>query len=138
MRGYNLTDKPPRVSDYETEKLVEDVVFLIRTHLRTVTSSPSRACRVLRLRFLHSSEPCVLERERCVLVAHDWGGVVAWHLARRHPELLERLVILNSPAPRSFQSHIFSPIQFFKAWCTFLPLYVFVTCLSVILFTFDM
>lgn len=34
MRGYNLSDKPPLVSDYSIDKLVDDVVFLIHSHLR--------------------------------------------------------------------------------------------------------
>ena len=35
-------------------------------------------------------------------MAHDWGGAVAWSLAALHPELLERLVIVNSPHPATF------------------------------------
>ncbi|TSE34086.1 Haloalkane dehalogenase [Tepidimonas taiwanensis] len=36
------------------------------------------------------------------LIAHDWGGAVAWNLAATQPERLERLVILNSPHPGTF------------------------------------
>jgi pimeloyl-ACP methyl ester carboxylesterase len=36
------------------------------------------------------------------LVAHDWGGAVAWNLANQHPERLQRLVIINSPHPATF------------------------------------
>jgi epoxide hydrolase 4 len=36
------------------------------------------------------------------LVAHDWGGAVAWTLAALRPELLKRLVIINSPHPATF------------------------------------
>jgi pimeloyl-ACP methyl ester carboxylesterase len=36
------------------------------------------------------------------LVAHDWGGAVAWNLAATHPRKLERLVIINSPHPATF------------------------------------
>jgi pimeloyl-ACP methyl ester carboxylesterase len=36
------------------------------------------------------------------LVAHDWGGAVAWTLAALHPELMKRLVIVNSPHPATF------------------------------------
>jgi pimeloyl-ACP methyl ester carboxylesterase len=38
-----------------------------------------------------------------VLVAHDWGGAVAWGVAVAHPNLLEKLVIINSPHPAVFQ-----------------------------------
>ena len=36
------------------------------------------------------------------LVAHDWGGVVAWVFAALHPEMLDKLVILNAPHPTLF------------------------------------
>ena len=39
---------------------------------------------------------------RFVLVAHDWGGAVAWGFAMAHPELLSHLVIVNSPHPYTF------------------------------------
>jgi pimeloyl-ACP methyl ester carboxylesterase len=74
MRGYNLSSKPPNVADYRTRHLVED----------------------LRLFLDH------LGHERCVLVAHDWGGAVAWSFAAAHPERLERLVIVNAPHPATF------------------------------------
>ena len=38
----------------------------------------------------------------CTLVAHDWGGVVAWAFAMYHPEMLDRLVIINAPHPAIF------------------------------------
>jgi pimeloyl-ACP methyl ester carboxylesterase len=41
-----------------------------------------------------------LGRERATIVGHDWGGAIAWNVALRHPELTERLVILNLPHPR--------------------------------------
>ena len=36
------------------------------------------------------------------LVAHDWGGAVAWTFAAQRPQLLKRLVIVNSPHPATF------------------------------------
>jgi pimeloyl-ACP methyl ester carboxylesterase len=41
-------------------------------------------------------------KEKFVLVAHDWGGAVAWSVAISHPERLSRLVMLNSPHPYVF------------------------------------
>ncbi len=38
-----------------------------------------------------------LGRDRAVVVGHDWGGAVAWAVAGRHPEVVERLVVLNCP-----------------------------------------
>ncbi len=40
-----------------------------------------------------------LGRERAVVCGHDWGGAVAWAVAVYHPEVVERLVILNCPHP---------------------------------------
>lgn len=37
-----------------------------------------------------------------VLVAHDWGGALAWNLAAQRPDLLKRLVMINSPHPAAF------------------------------------
>jgi pimeloyl-ACP methyl ester carboxylesterase len=39
---------------------------------------------------------------RFTLVAHDWGGVVAWVFAAQHPEMLDKLVIINAPHPTVF------------------------------------
>lgn len=74
MRGYNLSGKPPGVRDYRPRLLVEDLRQLLE-HLQ---------CR------------------RCVMVAHDWGGAVAWNFAATHPEYLSRLVIVNAPHPVTF------------------------------------
>ncbi len=37
-----------------------------------------------------------------VLVAHDWGGALAWNLGAARPDLMQRLVIINSPHPQTF------------------------------------
>ncbi len=74
MRGYNLSDKPAGVDSYQMKHLVEDV-------------------RALALHLGH---------KKFTLVAHDWGGAVAWALAIAHPECLEKLVIVNAPHPGVF------------------------------------
>jgi pimeloyl-ACP methyl ester carboxylesterase len=46
------------------------------------------------------------------LVAHDWGGALAWNLAAQRPELLRRLLIINSPHPAAFLRELrHSPAQ---------------------------
>jgi pimeloyl-ACP methyl ester carboxylesterase len=36
------------------------------------------------------------------LIAHDWGGAVAWAIGAQHPQWIRRLVIINSPHPAVF------------------------------------
>jgi len=72
QRGYNTSDKPRRVSAYNLDTLALDVVGLI-------DEAGAETARV---------------------VAHDWGGLVGWWLGVKHPERLERLVLLNAPHPR--------------------------------------
>jgi epoxide hydrolase 4 len=72
QRGYNLSDKPSGRGAYAVDHLVEDAVGLIEA----------------------------AGRERAFVVGHDWGGAVAWRLAERFPERVERLAILNCPHPR--------------------------------------
>jgi pimeloyl-ACP methyl ester carboxylesterase len=74
MRGYNLSSKPAEVEAYRAKRLVEDLRALIDQ----------------------------LGGRPCVLVAHDWGGAVAWSFAARHPDYLRRLVIINAPHPVVF------------------------------------
>lgn len=91
MRGYNLSSKPPKVADYRIDKLADDVSALIR------------------------------ERgERSAFVAgHDWGAGVAWHTAMHHPDVVERLAILNAPHPRRFLHGITHPAQLLRSWYMF-------------------
>ncbi|HBY64711.1 MAG TPA: alpha/beta hydrolase [Solibacterales bacterium] len=79
MRGYNLSAKPPRVEDYAIPLLVEDV--------RALGAKLSGG-------------------KKFTLVGHDWGGVVAWAFASAHPDLLERLIIVNAPHPAVFRRQL--------------------------------
>lgn len=74
MRGYNFSSKPDGIEHYQVRHLVGDLRALARR----------------------------LGHERFVLVAHDWGGAVAWALAIAHPECVEKLVIINAPHPVVF------------------------------------
>ena len=75
MRGYNLSSKPKDVKDYEVPLLVEDLAALADE----------------------------LQAAKFTLVAHDWGGGVAWAFALMKPQRLERLVIVNAPHPAIFR-----------------------------------
>jgi pimeloyl-ACP methyl ester carboxylesterase len=74
MRGYNLSSKPAAVEQYAVRHLVED--------LRALAEA--------------------LGHRRLILVGHDWGGATAWAFAIKHPEWLEKLVIINAPHPAVF------------------------------------
>jgi epoxide hydrolase 4 len=78
MRGYNLSSKPADVDQYQVKYLVED--------LRALAEK--------------------LGHKKFILVAHDWGGAVAWAFAIAHPEYLEKLVIINAPHPGVFQREL--------------------------------
>lgn len=71
QRGYNLSDKPKGVENYDLRLLAGDVAAVIRH----------------------------LGREMAIIVGHDWGGAVAWSLAINTPQLVEKLIILNLPHP---------------------------------------
>ncbi len=78
QRGYNKSDQPTGVASYAMPKLVGDVIAGI-DHFQA---------------------------ERAVIVGHDWGGAVAWNLAMRHPDRIDRLVILNLPHPRGLMREL--------------------------------
>jgi epoxide hydrolase 4 len=75
MRGYNLSEKPPGIHSYHIRQLVGDTAGMIRA---------------------------LGGEDGAYLVGHDWGGVVAWHTASRHSDLVKKLVILNAPHPNRY------------------------------------
>lgn len=54
--------------------------------------------------------------ERVHLVAHDWGGAIAWLLAMYHPERLRSLTVCNLPHPSLFQKGMRRPRQLARSW----------------------
>jgi pimeloyl-ACP methyl ester carboxylesterase len=73
QRGYNLSDKPFGLRAYDLDTLAQDVVDLATAY----------------------------GRPRAHVIGHDWGGLVAWWTASRHPDRVERLGILNAPHPEA-------------------------------------
>ena len=74
LRGYEQSSQPADVAAYRPKHLVQDIVELAQAE------GAPLAC----------------------LVAHDWGGAVAWNFANRHPQLARKLAILNAPHPGTF------------------------------------
>lgn len=77
--GYNLSDKPAELSRYRTTRLVDDV---------------------------RSFAAAIAPKKRFTLVAHDWGGAVAWAYALKYADTLDRLVIVNAVHPAIFRREI--------------------------------
>jgi pimeloyl-ACP methyl ester carboxylesterase len=74
LRGYERSSAPEDVEAYRAKHLIADISSLIDA----------------------------LGGELAALVAHDWGGALAWGLAAQRPEAIRRLVIVNSPHPATF------------------------------------
>ena len=75
LRGYSHSFSPAEASSYRVKELLADLVELL--------------------------EAVGHDRVEAV-VAHDWGGALAWSLAAMRPDLLKRLVIINAPHPGTF------------------------------------
>jgi pimeloyl-ACP methyl ester carboxylesterase len=62
-----------------------------------------------------------LGEERAHIVAHDWGGAIAWFLAIHHPEAVRTLTVCNIPHPAIFQKRLWrSPRQLLRSWYMFM------------------
>ncbi|MBD2439235.1 alpha/beta fold hydrolase [Nostoc sp. FACHB-110] len=92
LRGYNDSDKPTAQSAYVMDEFVKDIEGVIKG----------------------------LGHEKCVLVGHDWGGAIAWFFAYAHPEMIEKLIILNLPHPAKFSQGLFTPQQLLRSSYIFL------------------
>ncbi len=91
MRGYNLSSRPDGADAYDTAKLAADVRGLV--HERGAESA--------------------------LLVGHDWGGTAAWATAMNHPEVVDRLAILNAAHPRKLSQGLHHPDQLRRSWYFF-------------------
>jgi pimeloyl-ACP methyl ester carboxylesterase len=92
QRGYNLSDRPRGIRAYGMDSLADDIAGLIDQ------AAGGSAC----------------------VVGHDWGGMVAWWLAMKHPDKVRRLAILNVPHPtvmRTYMSRTLSQLR--KSWYIF-------------------
>ena len=87
MRGYNLSDKPPRVEDYRIEVLVDDVIGLID----------------------------YFGAGKAAIVGHDWGAGVAWAVAQRHPDRVSKLAVLQVPPAAAWRANI-TFRQLLRSW----------------------
>ena len=91
MRGYNDSDKPDRLSAYKMSELTADVKGVIKW----------------------------LGYDDCILVAHDWGGAIAWNFVYEYPDLVEKLIVMNLPHPAKFIAGLKTWRQLQKSWYIF-------------------
>lgn len=92
LRGYNDSDKPKEKSAYVMAEFVQDIKGIIQG-------------------FGYKS---------CVLVAHDWGGAIAWSFAYAYPEMVDKLIVMNIPHPAKFAEGLRTRQQLLKSWYIFL------------------
>jgi pimeloyl-ACP methyl ester carboxylesterase len=50
------------------------------------------------------------------IVGHDWGGVIAWAVAMRRPEVVDKLAVLNAPHPAAFLRELRTRDQLLRSW----------------------
>ena len=85
LPGYNLSDKPNDEGFYQLPNLIGFISKFIAT---------------------------VAPNQSVTLVAHDWGGAIAWPLAAFTPNIIKRLVILNAAHPSTYTRELkFNPQQ---------------------------
>lgn len=72
LRGFNRSDKPKGADSYAMPVLVGDLIAVLDQ----------------------------LAAREALIMGHDWGAMVAWSLAFRHPERVKGLIICNLPHPR--------------------------------------
>ena len=90
MRGYNLSDKPPRVEDYKIDQLVADVIGLI-DHFGA---------------------------KQAAIVGHDWGAAVAWAVAQKYPQRVSKLAVLQVPIAAAWRANMTTK-QLLRSWYMF-------------------
>lgn len=89
LRGYADSDKPSGVAAYKTTNMVADIKQLI----------PALGYRT------------------CVLVSHDWGGVLAYQFAAKHQDMIDKLIIMNAPHSGHMNDYVMkNKSQAKKSW----------------------
>lgn len=109
MRGYGDSEKPPGVENYAMDILVSDVKQVVEA----------------------------LGRQKFILVAHDWGGAIAWNFILKHHDMLESYIIMNSPyTPTFFQVVLSNKKQFFMSWYLFFYMLPYLPEIAIAAFDF--
>ncbi|XP_071785927.1 epoxide hydrolase 4-like [Asterias amurensis] len=93
QRGYGTSDTPIGVANYSVKKLAADINDVVAS----------------------------LGYSSCILVAHDWGGAVAWQVADSYPDTVDKLITMNIPHPRCMMDHMLAGYwqQILASWYIF-------------------
>ncbi|GLX85770.1 epoxide hydrolase [Thalassotalea loyana] len=75
LPGYNQSDKPSNINFYQVPNLIS---------------------------FFSKFINAISHHREVILVAHDWGGAIAWPLVAFYPQLFSHLIILNAAHPSTF------------------------------------
>ncbi|XP_017906784.1 PREDICTED: epoxide hydrolase 3 isoform X1 [Capra hircus] len=93
LRGYGSSDAPKDVDCYTMDLLMADIQDVILG----------------------------LGYSKCILVAHDWGALLAWNFSIYYPSLVERMVVVSAPPMSVYQDYSLHHIgQFFRSNYMFL------------------
>ncbi|KAM6305396.1 epoxide hydrolase 4 [Aegotheles albertisi] len=88
LRGYGETDAPSHKENYKLDCLITDIKDILES----------------------------LGYNKCVLIGHDWGGMIAWLVAICYPEMVTKLIVVNFPHPSVFTEYILRhPSQLIKS-----------------------
>uniref|UniRef100_A0A8C9FB75 Epoxide hydrolase 4 n=1 Tax=Pavo cristatus TaxID=9049 RepID=A0A8C9FB75_PAVCR len=88
LRGYGETDAPSHKENYKLDFLITDIKDILES----------------------------LGYNKCVLIGHDWGGMIAWLVAICYPEMVTKLIVVNFPHPSVFTEYILRhPSQLIKS-----------------------
>jgi pimeloyl-ACP methyl ester carboxylesterase len=92
QRGYNLSERPDGLDSYRMSRLSADIAAPVESE----------------------------GRDSAHVIGHDWGAAVAWDLALRHPEVVDRLGIVNVPHPAVMERTLKTdPRQLLRSWYMF-------------------
>ena len=81
LRGFGQSDGPQGHGNYVLTHLVNDVLAVLAAEKLT----------------------------QAAVVGHDWGGIIAWWLAIRVPQVVRHLILLSTPHPRNHLRAIADP-----------------------------
>jgi pimeloyl-ACP methyl ester carboxylesterase len=92
LRGYGRSSRPTRIRNYRLEHLLDDVAGLIDAARAQGIDGP------------------------VTLLAHDWGGIIAWSFLLADVRPVERYVVMNFPHPQLFLRGLRTVRQLKKSW----------------------